>query len=139
MCPHGGCFRQRQSPEGRNQSPAPEESAGDGETPKETEDKSFQPRRPSQLQTHLVSDLHKHSSSSGPRGGAWLLSRSSSGAEYLLLPPPLTSPGSLVCPGASPSIQQVPADQEVEAELMGRQEPTCLFAGNYDPSVSEDP
>lgn len=33
----------------------------------------------------------------------------------------------------------MPADQEVEAELMGRQEPPCLFAGNYDPSVSEDP
>lgn len=39
--------------------------------------------------------------------------------------------GSAQCP----SLQQAGADQEVKAELIGRQEPTCWIACNRDPSV----
>lgn len=63
-------------------------------------------------------------------GGAWLLPWSSSRAECLLVP--RWESGF----AWGPSLQPAGADQEVKAELIGRQEPTCPPACNGDPSVS---
>lgn len=93
---------------------------------------------PFQLQAHLVRNCLGCRAkaliflrSQRREGGAWQLPWSSSRAECFPGPP-----GSLALHGGPPPLQPSGADQEVKAELIGRQEPTCPLACTGDLSVS---